>query len=70
MAGSPVMSNWMRVNLLRNNRNSKGKMGAAVIGLCACRQEKFYFRMLDRLSFQTEILQLVLQQSLESLING
>lgn len=39
MSGSPVMSNWMRVNLLKNRRNSKGIMGAAVIGLCAWKQE-------------------------------
>lgn len=39
MSGSPVMSNWMQMSLVRNSRNSEEKMGAAVIGLCAWKQE-------------------------------
>lgn len=39
MSGSPVMSNWMQVNLLRNRRNRKGIMLTAVIGLCAWEQK-------------------------------
>lgn len=43
------------MNVLRNRRKSKGKTGAAVIALCAWKQEEFYFRMLERLYFNIEI---------------
>lgn len=43
------------MNILRNRRKSKGKTGAAVIGLCAWKQEKYYFRMLGRLYFKIEM---------------